>query len=98
MKQTPEPIRLTVSLIESGKFIRAGEPTPYLRVEDVPEHLRQYAHDESEFPQNLKGVIAFASTLGRSCKRCRARVSIRCASLLLAADIRPVQPSEILFA
>ena len=35
---------------------------------------RSAAQDESQFPQNLKGVIAFASTLGRSCKHCRARV------------------------
>ena len=54
MKQTPEqltePIRLTVSLIESGKFIRAGEQTPYLCVEDVPEHLRQYLVIGNEGP------------------------------------------------
>jgi hypothetical protein len=42
---------------------------------------RSAAHHESEFPQNLKGVIAFASTLGCSCERCCAWVSIRCASL-----------------
>ena len=54
MKQTPEqlpePIVLSVSLIESGRFIRAGEQTPYLRVEDVPEHLRQYLVIGNEGP------------------------------------------------
>ena len=39
--EEPEPIVLSVSLIESGRFIRAGEPTPYLRVEDVPAHLKE---------------------------------------------------------
>ena len=49
-EQPAEPIVLTVSLIESGRFIRAGEPTPYLRVEDVPEHLRQYLVTGDEGP------------------------------------------------
>jgi hypothetical protein len=44
----PEPIVFTVSLIESGKYIRAGEPTPYLCAEDVPAHLREYIADGSE--------------------------------------------------
>lgn len=49
-EQLPEPIRLTVSLIESGRFIRAGEPTPYLCVEDVPAHLKEYIATEADPP------------------------------------------------
>jgi hypothetical protein len=49
-EQPPEPIVLTVSLIESGRFIRAGEPTPYLRVEDVPAHLKEYIATEADPP------------------------------------------------
>jgi hypothetical protein len=46
--EQPEPIVLSVSLIESGRFIRAGEPTPYLRVEEVPEHLKEYIATEAD--------------------------------------------------
>jgi hypothetical protein len=59
---------------------------------------RSAAHDESEFPQNLKGVIAFASTLGLLLQALPCAGFDQMRQLLPATDIRPVQPSEILVA
>ena len=58
---------------------------------------RSAAHCESEFPQNLKGVIASASTLGLLLQALPCAGFDQMRQPLLAADIRPGQPSEIPF-
>ena len=43
-----EPLRLRENAIVDGVFIRAGEPTPFARVEDLPESLKPLLADGSE--------------------------------------------------
>ena len=43
-----EPIRLSANCIVAGKFIRARDPTPYEREEDLPEALKAFATDEEK--------------------------------------------------
>ena len=49
-QQPAEPIRLSTNCIVDGIFIRAGDPTPYVREEDLPENLRPLVATGDEEP------------------------------------------------
>jgi hypothetical protein len=49
-EQPREPIVLTANAIVGGQFIRAGDPTPYEREEDLPEAMKAFIATGEETP------------------------------------------------
>jgi hypothetical protein len=70
----PRPIILSANAIVNGQFIRAGDPTPYEREENLPEAMKAFVAtgNETPFDPGERDIYALSPAARRAVRQYEA--------------------------